>query len=86
MLSELRATSHGTGIDSSSPPLKSASRRQAGTDVATPAKGVDCRFLADARHAPSIGRMPWGIRLSREANYASLPWIRGSAIKMQSRA
>ena len=46
-----------------------------------------CRSLAEVRHAPSIGRMlSAGILLSREANYASLLWIRGSAITMQSRA
>ena len=44
----------------------------------------------DARPPDALARWPnarWaGILLSREANYASLLWIRGSAIRMQSRA
>jgi hypothetical protein len=42
-------------------------------------------FFSEPRHAPSLCRIPRaGIPAKREANYASLRWLKGSVIRMQS--
>src|SRR5712691_3352699 len=69
MLSGCCATSHGRGIDISSPPLKSASRLQTRSVCATSCgREADCRVLAELRHAPSTAADPTELRVRRQAH------------------
>src|SRR5712691_1436624 len=69
MLSGCCATSHGRGIDISSPPLKSASRLQTRSVCATSCgREADCRVLAELRHAPYTAADPTELRVRRQAH------------------